>query len=283
MDIVLDVSRYQGAIDWHKAASRLRELGVTVPRVAIRATVGDYYMDDRLLANWDGARAAGFRTTAYHVVTPDISAAAQADWFLGATAGLVGAPDLDQSFDWVLDCEIARGQGKHTVTQVIKDMLALIGGNAAIYTRKSWWDANVETGQPDWYASRPLWVAHYGVDTPALPVGWSDWTLWQYSADGNHRGAEYGAQSDSIDLSYMRVSTDPPVPEPYLELHVAVPSLNVRGQPSVIAPVIGRLHHGDTVAVEEIYTIPGAAGEIWIRHAGGWSALAYRGYVYMVP
>jgi len=48
----------------------------------------------------------------------------------------------------------------------------------------------------------PLWVAHYArVKNPLLPSYWTVYDLWQYSADGNNRGGEFGQTSDDVDLS----------------------------------------------------------------------------------
>ncbi len=55
----------------------------------------------------------------------------------------------------------------------------------------------------------PLWVAYYAkVKNPALPSYWSVYDLWQYSADGNNRGREFGQTSDDADLSVFWGSLD---------------------------------------------------------------------------
>jgi GH25 family lysozyme M1 (1,4-beta-N-acetylmuramidase) len=53
----------------------------------------------------------------------------------------------------------------------------------------------------------PLWIAQYHAHPnpdsgkPDLPEGVEDWKIWQYSADGNNKGAEYGVGSQHIDLN----------------------------------------------------------------------------------
>src|SRR3972149_4988308 len=87
-----------------------------------------------------------------------------------------------------------------------------------IYTRGWWWNDNV--------ASRSLWgsldlaIARYvnlpepwgnpGDQEKLRPYDWEDWLFWQWSADRppNGRGAEFGAQSNSIDLDYYNGSQD---------------------------------------------------------------------------
>jgi hypothetical protein len=53
------------------------------------------------------------------------------------------------------------------------------------------------------------WVARYiDLDHPwgdgkYIPAYYLDWLFWQFSARGTGRGAEFGAQSKSIDLDYF--------------------------------------------------------------------------------
>src|SRR5262245_51070496 len=57
----IDVSKYQGAIDWEAAKSK-----GGVRFAWIKATEGGDRKDDRFEENWRGARAAGIPTGAYH-------------------------------------------------------------------------------------------------------------------------------------------------------------------------------------------------------------------------
>jgi lysozyme len=54
-----------------------------------------------------------------------------------------------------------------------------------------------------------LWVARYKNmtgpwdDGYCIPRDFDEWDFWQFSADNNGRGAEFGAESKSIDLNYF--------------------------------------------------------------------------------
>jgi len=280
---VLDVSRHQGRIDWQRAARRLLALG-SQPRVAIRATVGDYYTDPRFADNWAGAVAAGFRVTAYHVVTPERDPGHQIARFM-ATVGAARVPNMIDTAGWVLDCELTRGQSPAAIADVIEQIALHMPGNQipAIYTRASWWDVNIP--RSDAWRRYPLWVAHYDVAIPRIPADWDAWTLWQYSADGNGRGAEFGAQSDSIDLSYYVDApvVPPPEPAPGIVLHVSVRRLNLRDWHSTHAPKIGVLSRGDALTVTDVYVersgvLPTMWAQCDTRIGRGWCAVVYRGY-----
>ena len=197
--IVLDVSRWQGEMDFNKAYS------AGARAVCIRATVGDYYTDPRFIENWHKAKDAGLLVSAYHVIAPAldavfISAEAQMDHFLNVLGTRIS------DFPFVLDCELSGGQQVENITNVIKkscDILEGYLGKPIIYTRKYWWDSYVS--RRDYWSDYDLWVAHYtDAETPLLPMDWDTWELWQYSADGNGRGAEFGAESRAIDISRVR-------------------------------------------------------------------------------
>ena len=71
----IDVSKYQGAIDWEAA----RKGGVAF--AYIKATEGGDRLDDAFLANWQGARKAGVPRGAYHFWYFCRPAAEQVAWF----------------------------------------------------------------------------------------------------------------------------------------------------------------------------------------------------------
>ena len=54
-----------------------------------------------------------------------------------------------------------------------------------------------------------LWVARYkNIEGPwsdgyCIPRDFDEWDFWQFSADGNGRGAEFGGKAKSIDLDYF--------------------------------------------------------------------------------
>ena len=58
----------------------------------------------------------------------------------------------------------------------------------------------------DWiarYTTLPLPWGNPGDSASLKPRDWDSWVFWQFSADGNGRGPEFGAQSASIDLNYF--------------------------------------------------------------------------------
>ena len=211
---VCDISRHNGEIDFGvmKAAGAVG--------VAIRATVGDYYTDPRFYANWDGAGEAGLFRTAYHVTRPLSKAGSQIKHF----KDVVGyrRPNFGK-YGWVFDNECQDGANVRTITDLLWYSGSELSNHAGLpalnYTRVEWFNRNTYAG--DWQRW-PLWVARYtDADWPWTndprdiykPRDYDDWAMWQWSADGNLRGREFGALPEAG------------APEPSMDLNRAKPDI----------------------------------------------------------
>lgn len=278
----IDVSRWQGEIDWPTVAAQGFRFAV------IRATVGDYYTDPRFYENWRSAIAAGLLVSAYHVVKPKISAAAQIDHLWDVINGRKSHLPL------VLDVELADGQTPATITQVVKDCADLIedqeGRKPIIYTGKWFWDPNVLRRQ-DW-RDYDLWIANYGTQSPVLPADWSEWKIWQYSETGSVNGVSSRAtdlnwfngsyedllQYCAADRHEIETRAVEAAARVRLKLRVNAPTLRIRSGPGIQHNHIGDLAQGDVV---EALGFDGP--EVWVQIAPGqWAALKYGEDVYLV-
>jgi hypothetical protein len=94
----VDVSSYQGSIDWSSAKSSGIAFGFA------KATEGDTLEDSTFAANWAGMKSAGVVRGAYHFFHPSESATAQASFVL-SKVGTLEAGDLPI----VLDFEVLDG------------------------------------------------------------------------------------------------------------------------------------------------------------------------------
>ena len=179
-----------------------------------------------------------------------------------------------------------------------------------IYTAK-WYMDYFKSEYVSWMAEYPLWVADYTwyssnvLKNPYyMPKTWSKQTMWQFSADKNNRGHEFGIKSDDICLdwyegsydnllSFLGVTTPEPTPTPPTEPEppaagVILPKLKVisevriRTEPSTstLSNYIRMRKVGEIVKVEEIKI--NSNTNIWVRDFEGWSAVFYGKYQYMV-
>ena len=271
----IDVSRWQGDINWEIVASAGYRFAV------IRATVGETYIDPRLHANWAGARNAGLLVSAYHVVKPEHPADSQVARLFEALG------DRRADLPLVLDIELHGDLSPADITACIQGCLHKVeqtgGRKPIIYTAKWFWNSHVLPSS-EWPAY-DLWAANYGVATPSLPAGWSEWKFWQYSDKGSVPGVSAG----STDLNWyagtyedlLKYAGTVPQPQPRpgvgLQARVSVPTLNLRNGPGVNYTDIGDLHKGDVVSIMAL-----DGQDVWVEiEAGKWAAFAAHDQRYM--
>jgi GH25 family lysozyme M1 (1,4-beta-N-acetylmuramidase) len=68
------------------------------------------------------------------------------------------------------------------------------GLSTVVYSNPNWWQAC--TGNTTAFAGDPLWIADYGVASPAVPPGWRGYTFWQSSDSASVNGIPDPAGAD---------------------------------------------------------------------------------------
>ena len=175
----MDVSYYEPSIDWAAAHAS------GIDFAFIRATDGLTYRDPRFAEYWAAAKAAGVIRGVYQFFRPAEDPIAQADLLLDRM-GPLEPGDLPP----VIDVEVSGDRTPAQVTTAVEAWVAhvteKIGRVPIIYAGLySWHDL---TGSAD-LTSSPLWVAQYTrAPCPNIPVPWTRWLFWQYSATGSVPG-----------------------------------------------------------------------------------------------
>jgi GH25 family lysozyme M1 (1,4-beta-N-acetylmuramidase) len=191
----IDVSHYQGAIDWEKVAS------ADITFVSIKATEGSSYTDPDFEYNWKASLRAGIVRTAYHFAHPSISASDQAVYFVDAVIA-AGGYDNNATMQLMLDLEDADKQSPAVVWAWVQAFAAAVkarvGRPIIIYTGYYFWRDSV--GDPHENLDAPLWIAAY-IPTPLIPVAWPTWTFWQHADNGTIPGI-----SGRVDVDYFNGS-----------------------------------------------------------------------------
>lgn len=190
----IDVSHWQGRMDWSKAKAK----GVTF--AWCKATEGDTYLDDEYARNIKGARENGIAVGAYHYYKASVPWMTQLGWL----DAWINYDVLDLPI--VVDLEDTAGNGAVSEQQVREfvECIADVFGKPIIYTGM-WWVNKVGAYKWTWLKEYPLWMADY--NAPYLvPDPWDDWTILQYSNKGD--GWAYGARADSVDLNRTRLTVD---------------------------------------------------------------------------
>jgi GH25 family lysozyme M1 (1,4-beta-N-acetylmuramidase) len=177
----IDVSGWQGNVDWAAQWNAGKRF------VWAKATEGTGYENPYFSQQYNGSYNQGFIRGAYHFALPDRSSgAAQANFFSGNGGGwsgdgrtLPGALDMEYN-PYGATCY---GLSKAAMTNWIRDFSDTYKARwdkyPAIYTSTSWWNQCVGAS---FGSTNPLWVARYASSVGALPIGWSNYTVWQYSS-----------------------------------------------------------------------------------------------------
>ncbi len=189
----IDVSRWQGVIDWH----RVRSAGVTF--AFLKATEGGDIVDPMFSDYWKGSRDAGIRRGAYHFFYFCRPAVDQARWFIE------NVPQDASALPHVLDmewnphsptCRI-RPDGA-TVRAEAKRFLDLLethyGHRPIIYTTVDFYR---DTGIGE-LKRTDFWLRSVA-DHPSETYPGADWLFWQYSGTGRVPGIE-----GPVDLNAFR-------------------------------------------------------------------------------
>ena len=189
----IDVSRYQGDIDWDAVAADGVEFAF------IRVSDGVDYIDEYFEQNWDEAGRAGVMRGVYQYFRSGDDVAAQAQILL-ERMGEIGPGVLPP----VIDVEnLDNGSAALLWTSVL-EWIEIIeqatGVKPILYTYPYFWQSHSIPG--DW-SDYLLWIANYDVDCPDVPDDWDNWTFFQYTSSGRVPGID-----GNVDLNYFNGSYD---------------------------------------------------------------------------
>lgn len=186
----IDVSSWQGDIDWNKVKNAGVEFAI------IRTGYGrsaENQIDTKYNQNIKGAKDAGIKVGCYHysyAESPE-DAINEAEFCLSILNG--EKLDLPIYFD-IEDDSIANKHDKKIRTQMCINFCSRIekaGYWAGVYANKNWFDNYINY---DELKSRyTLWLAHYGIDSPSLSCD-----IWQHTSSGQVDGI-----SGNVDMNYM--------------------------------------------------------------------------------
>jgi GH25 family lysozyme M1 (1,4-beta-N-acetylmuramidase) len=82
------------------------------------------------------------------------------------------------------------------ISQFIAAANKQTGLSTIVYSNPNWWQAC--TGNTTAFAGDPLWIADYGVTSPAIAPGWAGYTFWQSSDSGSVNGIAGAADLDNM-------------------------------------------------------------------------------------
>ncbi len=149
----VDLSHYQGDIDWESFSSQEKH---PIQYVFVRATMGANRKDKKFQKNFSEAKRRGFVVGVYHYYDPNENSTLQAQNFIESVKLEKG------DFRPVLDIEVyPKVQSMEKMKKGLKNWLTIIekeyGVKPVIYTGLSFWKDNLQKD----FADYPLWIAAY--------------------------------------------------------------------------------------------------------------------------
>lgn len=175
----IDVSRYQGDINWRKVRhSKIKNDPVSF--VFIKATEGASLVDKKFKTNFHEAHENGIIRGAYHFFTPNVPVDLQVRNYINNVSLESGdlPPILDIEVIGNLTPEELRTQALTWLSLIEKEYGVL----PILYTYRKFKDNYLNT--PD-FEKYPYWIAHYYVDSLSYK---GSWKFWQYTDRGNIKG-----------------------------------------------------------------------------------------------
>jgi lysozyme len=206
----IDVSTYQGVVDWHAAKAAGIEFAFA------RVSDGVSHPDDQFARNWPAMKTAGVVRGVYQFFRPGGDPVAQADLVMQKlqAAGGLAAGDLPV----VMDMEVSDGLSPAAIQANMHTWLTKIeqatGRKPIIYTA-AFMSSNVGTG----FTAYPLWVANYGATCPTMPANFTAWKFWQDSSTGSVAGVSGAVDTNLWNGTLAQLHTfaggnAPPPPPP---------------------------------------------------------------------
>lgn len=180
----IDVSHYQGRIDWDS----LQGAEFPLHFVFLRASAGKDGIDSQFNRNWDEAGRHNFMRGAYHYYRPNENSLKQADNFIKNVK--LGKGDLPP----VLDIEtIPSKQSMDSLKSGLKRWLDKVEGHYGmkpiIYSGESFYTDFLR----EEFAGYQLWIANYSFFEDEIRP---EWLFWQFTDKGTVKGIDGNVDVD---------------------------------------------------------------------------------------
>ena len=176
---VLDISAYQGEVDFH----RIKQDGIW--GVMLKATEGERYLSPAFEKNYQQAKQAELEVGAYHYLRASTvpEAVAEANFFLSKVK------EKQLTLPLAVDIEAPEQRQIEDLAPIAAafcDTLEKAGYYATIYSTVDWFKTKLSAKQLDRF---DRWIAEEGVSKPNFekPYG-----MWQYTSSGKIPGIAKG-------------------------------------------------------------------------------------------
>ena len=193
----VDVSAYQGKIDWQTLASQ------GIDFAFIKATEGSGFTDKRFEYNYSEAQKTDLRIGAYHFFSFESGGGTQAAHFIETVE------KTDDMLPPVIDVEFygdfnAENVDKEKIVSELRTMADMLcshyGTPPIIYTAEEEYALFIEGG----FENNPIWIR--GVYSKPTVSDGREWTFWQYTNRAKLDG--YNGDERFIDMNVFNGSLE---------------------------------------------------------------------------
>lgn len=174
----IDVSHYQGRINWDEVAKDSK-----VNYVYLKATEGVNFVDDTYYYNFQACKRVGLKVGSYLFFRPNLSAKEQFNLFVSTV------DTKKQDLLPLVDAEVIKGVSVSVFQTRLIELCELLekeyGKKPIIYTGRNFYNKYIYSNSR--LRSYKFFIASYSFDEPEL-YGGDDYQMWQYSASGRVQG-----------------------------------------------------------------------------------------------
>lgn len=194
----IDVSTYQGSIDWPVLADN------NLTFAFIKATEGSSYQDEKFKYNWDEASKTPLKIGAYHFFSYETSGATQADNYIKTVPikkdALPPVVDLEFYGNYTSFNSPPKDTTLKELNLLLERLEAHYGKKPIIYTSNKPYASYLRNNYTDY----PIWIRNFYA-CPILPDR-NQWAFWQYTDKGHLPG--YSGYAVNIDLNVYHGSLE---------------------------------------------------------------------------
>ncbi|MBR5337743.1 MAG: hypothetical protein IK152_07145 [Lachnospiraceae bacterium] len=178
--IGIDVSKWQGAIDWSQAKTAI---SFAIIRAGFRGTAGGVAEDNYAVTNIKGCNANGIRCGlyVYSRATTKAEAIEEASLAISVLKKSGGTISLPIFIDMESDEQRAHPDVQDDVAVAFLNTVRNAGYSAGVYASKSWIESYLH---PSKFGAFTMWVAQYNVTCNYS----GHYDIWQYSSNGDIPG-----------------------------------------------------------------------------------------------
>jgi len=185
----IDVSKYQGSIDWSAVAQ-----DQNIKFVYIKATEGATVVDKRYAENVRKAKAAGLKIGSYHYFIARKSARDQFYNFRRQVnkshQDLIPVVDVESAGN----SSVSRARLQQTLNDFMQLMKQEYGKYPILYSQYGFYNRQLAPEFNRYY----IFIARYGTSKPTLKGG-GNYNIWQYTEKGRIKGIKGTVDLDRLE------------------------------------------------------------------------------------